>query len=283
MKNDRLTLNKLIDETENDIVKWTSKTKGTQSYYSRKLIGKKSITNDKIVFFVVKYNMEYEFQTNFGLKIYLANNKYKTTEMIYEIKPGIITFRVNSLINKLIKTIEGKVRIVYNKSKTNNNSNDLSGITFSELSKSIQYRYDIDFLNLQYKMLLDLNGLKNFTNLKTLYCDGNKIESIKEIENLTKLNELSANNNNLKNLDGLEKCINLKNIYCSKNKITNIDNIETLSELVRLDVSNNELTNIDVIKKLKKLEVVYCYNNNFSILYLSQLKDWCRKNDIILI
>lgn len=287
MKNDRITLNKLIEETEKDIISWNlrSKKRSTYNYSSNKLIGKKNITNNKIIFFVVKYIIEEEFQENFGLRVYLVNNDTRTSSLIYEITPGIFTFRVNSLINKLIKTIENKLHLIRNSNKINKKKDKKTknGISFNEWQENRKYPINSKVVSCSNNNLSDLNGIEKFENLEKLYCYKNNIESLTSLNKSKDLDDLNVSENNLYNLNGIEFCLKLKTLYCSNNNIKNIDAIKNLINIERLDISNNKLNNIDVIKNLKNLKVLYCYNNNLNLSYKEEIKKWCKEKNIILV
>jgi Leucine-rich repeat (LRR) protein len=291
MKNDRITLNKLIEETEKDIISWNLRTKKYKNlYYFRdcvfnKLIGKKNITENKIIFFVIRYNIEENNQQNFGLRVYLVNNNTKTSSLIYEITPGIFTFRVNSLINKLIKTIENKLHLIRNSNKINMNNNEKTknGISFNKWQENRKYPINSKVVSCSNNNLLDLKGISEFNELEKLYCYKNGIKSLEHLNKSYNLNELNTSDNNLSNLNGIESCLKLKTLYCSNNNIKNIDAIKNLINIERLDISNNKLSNVDVIKNLKNLKVLYFYNNNFNPSYLNEISKWCKENNIISI
>ncbi|KAB1156236.1 leucine-rich repeat domain-containing protein [Flavobacterium luteum] len=134
------------------------------------------------------------------------------------------------------------------------------------------------YLNLKSKSIVNLTGIKSFSNLTTLYVDTNQLASL-DVSGLTKLTTLSCNNNSLTTLT-LTGLLNLTSLDFSNNQLTSFDatgltklstltcnfnklpslNITGLTLLSTLNCNDNLLTSLDV-SGLTKLVYLYCYNN----------------------
>lgn len=119
---------------------------------------------------------------------------------------------------------------------------------------------NIIFLSINNNNLQDLTGIKNFVNLKYLYCPYNYIQNL-DLENLSNLEELdcSYNNNQLSNIN-LAGCISLRTINCGANVLTSL-NLTGLNSLVELNCDTNLINNLDFsnTQSLKKVSALNSY------------------------
>lgn len=118
----------------------------------------------------------------------------------------------------------------------------------------------------------------NCTALKELYCDNNKLSTLK-LTGCSKLNTLDCSSNNLSGTFSLGDFTSLKTLKCNNNKITSLsgisksitsldcayNNISSLSligcsALTHLDCSNNKFTGLSV-KDCSALTYLDCSNN----------------------
>ena len=103
------------------------------------------------------------------------------------------------------------------------------------------------------------------SNLKELDLNDNQLTSIPEsIGNLTKLERLYLQNNQLTSLEGIENLTNLKVLKLSNNELTSLEGIKNLTNLEVLKLSNNKLTSLKGIENLTNLEVLGLQNNPIS-------------------
>jgi Leucine-rich repeat (LRR) protein len=94
-----------------------------------------------------------------------------------------------------------------------------------------------------------------------LDCHEMKIEDISGIENLTNLDELILENNEITNIEPLKNLTRLTRLYLNRNKISDIEPLTNLTKLNHLVLRHNEITNIEPLKNLTKLKGLYLNHN----------------------
>jgi len=117
---------------------------------------------------------------------------------------------------------------------------------------------DIDTLDIRRMGIQSLPDLTRFKNLKTLFCDNNK---------LTLLNNLPQNLENLFCVDNQLTCLptlpqNLEELYCNDNQLSLLPNLS--ENLKILCCYNNQLTCLPTLPQ--NLEELYCINNQLHVL-----------------
>ena len=157
-------------------------------------------------------------------------------------------------------------------------------------------------LNVINENIADLTGIENFTDLTTLACDSNQLNSF-DISNNTALTNLQCYSNQLTTLD-VSVCTALTSLQCSYQQINSLDvsNNTALTHLMcsvnsitSLDVSNNtalillncntnSLSNLDVSNNTA-LQYLYCYYNQLTTLNLTNNTSLtsfrCENNNLI--
>jgi len=115
--------------------------------------------------------------------------------------------------------------------------------------------------------LTSLEGIKSFTNLKSLDCGYNRISdlNLSGMKSLININCQSNLSTSL-NLDG---CTNLKTLDCSYNQITSL-NVNGCSNLVSMRCSNNRIGSLDV-SGCSYLGSLNCSENQITSLNVSGL------------
>ena len=107
-----------------------------------------------------------------------------------------------------------------------------------------------------------LKGIEFFTNLETLLCYSNVINSL-DVSKCPKLTSLSCSNNNLSTLD-VTKCTALTSLSCSNNNLSALD-VTKCTALTSLSCSDNNLSTLDVTK-CTALTSLSCSDNKLSAL-----------------
>ena len=115
-----------------------------------------------------------------------------------------------------------------------------------------------------YVKLTDLKSLENLTKLEELYLDNNQLTSVKGLEKLTQLRSLTIRRNQLTDLKGLEKLTQLKYLTLTSANLTNVKGLENLTQLTFLRLNNNQLTDVKGLEKLTKLTSLYLGNNKLT-------------------
>jgi Leucine-rich repeat (LRR) protein len=166
---------------------------------------------------------------------------------------------------------------------------------------------NVSYLNLSSYGLEDLNGLKNFSNVKELRCSDNILSSL-DLSVFPNLLKLDCNTNRLTSLDlstqtnitevichhnhlnsilakdqnsisklicysnrfsvmKLDQFLNLKELNCSGNLLTKLD-VNNLKELINLNFDSNEIATID-LSNLTNIESLSFESNLFTDINLA--------------
>uniref|UniRef100_I3J1Z7 Dynein regulatory complex subunit 3 n=1 Tax=Oreochromis niloticus TaxID=8128 RepID=I3J1Z7_ORENI len=133
---------------------------------------------------------------------------------------------------------------------------DASQIHFNEVQK----------LSLEYKNILKIDHLWDFSSLSKLELNNNTIEKIQGLDHLINLTWLNLSFNKIEKIEGLECVQKLEVLNLSNNKISVIENMDTLENLTHFFISNNligQLDNVLYLRKFKNLAAVNLFGNPF--------------------
>ena len=126
----------------------------------------------------------------------------------------------------------------------------------------------------------NLEEIKYFTALTSLYCSDNQLTSL-DVSNNTALASLECNYNQLTSLD-VSNNTALTELSCGDNLLTSLD-VSNNTALTELYCRYNLLTSLDVSKNTALTEL-YCFNNQLTSLDLhnNRLIEtlWCRNNPL---
>nr|WP_312986143.1 cell wall-binding repeat-containing protein [Clostridioides sp.] len=104
-------------------------------------------------------------------------------------------------------------------------------------------------------------------------------------ENLARVTNLDASNQNITNIEGLQYCTSLKELQLSRNEISDISPLSELESLEELYLDNNEISDISQISELKSLRVLELSRNKISdispLLKLESLEELYLENNKI--
>ena len=139
----------------------------------------------------------------------------------------------------------------------NNSSINTNGDSLIQVSEASQYSGTISCQGLG---IYDLTGIEAFTNVTSLLCYQNFLDSIDLSSNIA-LTMLNAYQNNFSEID-LTNNVNLQTIRLQENQLSSIDVSQNtlLTELI-LDRNNLSVLNVTSNTELLKLA---CYDNNLS-------------------
>lgn len=138
--------------------------------------------------------------------------------------------------------LEAKVREAINKPGGIIKYGDVKGITALDISSE-----DIQ----------SLEGLQYLTALSELDAFGNRISSLKPLENLVRLTQLKLSENNIGNdeMQWLRKLTNLSQLYLDYNyNITSTSVFSNLTKIIDLDLTKTSITDISFIRQLPQLK-----------------------------
>ncbi len=121
------------------------------------------------------------------------------------------------------------------------------------------------YLDISYKNISDLTGIKAFTDLETLFCNNNNLTAL-DVSGMS-LELLQCQNNVLTFLN-LSGCNNLERVSCHNNQLSGID-LSGQNNLNYLAISNNLLTSLD-ISDAPQLHTLWCEYNQLTALDISQ-------------
>lgn len=122
-----------------------------------------------------------------------------------------------------------------------------------------------DSLVVSWSNIGDLTGVEAFTNITSLNCAYNHIDSL-NLSVLTAIVSLNCTSNNLYNLD-VHANTNLTWLQCNTNHISNLD-VSLNTNLVNLSCASNLLTSLNVASNTALMALNF-YNNSLSSINLA--------------
>lgn len=164
----------------------------------------------------------------------------------------------------------------------------ISGLK-GDLSTIIKFKH-LKKLYIIHNQISNLDMLTQLTELKTLYCDWNyKLKSIEPLSQLTNLDCVGFNFNQVRDLTPLSKLKKLKVIQFSMNKIASLEPLADLINLEHIDCSNtnlksigkNKITSLSPLNKLTNLKKLNCGHNHIQPRELAIFKAIHPNCDII--
>uniref|UniRef100_H2Z571 Dynein regulatory complex subunit 3 n=1 Tax=Ciona savignyi TaxID=51511 RepID=H2Z571_CIOSA len=142
---------------------------------------------------------------------------------------------------------------------------------------------DVLSLRLDFRNILKVDNLWQFTKLTKLQMDNNIIEKIEGLDALVNLRWLDLSFNNIEMLEGLDKLTKLEDLTMYNNRITRLENMDSLPNLHVLSVGNNKIDQLDNLIYLRRFPNLRTLNLSgnpvcddqgyklFVVAYLSQL------------
>lgn len=123
---------------------------------------------------------------------------------------------------------------------------------------------DVLSLRLDFKNILKVDNLWEFTSLTKLQLDNNIIEKIEGLDVLVNLIWLDLSFNNIEVIEGLSKLAKLEDLTLYNNRISKIENLDKCKELHVFSIGNNDIKDIkDILylRKFLKLKTLNINNN----------------------
>nr|XP_019957358.1 PREDICTED: dynein regulatory complex subunit 3 [Paralichthys olivaceus] len=115
-------------------------------------------------------------------------------------------------------------------------------------------------IRLDFKYILKIDNLWDFTSLTRLYLNNNLIERIGGLEHLVNLTWLNLSFNRIEKIEGLESLRKLEVLNLSNNRISVIENMDGLEKLSHFSISNNLLEQLDNVLSLTKFKKLFTLN-----------------------
>ena len=117
-----------------------------------------------------------------------------------------------------------------------------------------KYSINSEKIELKNKNLEEINCILNYRNVKELDLRWNRINDLKPLEKLEKIEILKINFNQIEDITPLLNLKNLKELWIHNNNVKDIRGISKLYKLNHLDISFNPLKyGIEEIEKLRNL------------------------------
>ncbi|KAK7497342.1 hypothetical protein BaRGS_00011386 [Batillaria attramentaria] len=126
-------------------------------------------------------------------------------------------------------------------------------------AEGIEFK-DARSLQLDYKNILTIQGLFEFTNLTKLQLDNNIIEKIEGLDKLVHLVWLDLSFNNIEVIEGLDTLTKLEDLTLYNNRISCIENMDTLTNLEIFSIGNNDIRHVDNILYLRRFRKLKTLN-----------------------
>jgi hypothetical protein len=121
------------------------------------------------------------------------------------------------------------------------------------------YKSDIDSLEdltAQNAGIVNLNGLREFVNLRRCDLTRNDIEFLVQLQNLAGLTSLAVVDNDVVDLTPLAGLTNLQSLALGFNPLTDISPLAGLTDMRTLDLSNLPVKNYAAVGNMTKLETL---------------------------
>ncbi|KAG7265367.1 hypothetical protein CRUP_004455 [Coryphaenoides rupestris] len=124
------------------------------------------------------------------------------------------------------------------------------GIAFNEVLQ----------LRLEYKNILKIEHLWDFTSLTKLQLNNNLIRKIEGLASLTNITWLDLSFNHIEKIECLETLTKLEDLTLYNNKISCIENMDTLKNLTFFAIGNNSLDQLDNVIYLRRFKNLHTVN-----------------------
>ncbi|CAK9104161.1 unnamed protein product [Durusdinium trenchii] len=114
--------------------------------------------------------------------------------------------------------------------------------------------YELPELNevliLHYKGFRKIEGLDDYTNVRSIFLECNGISKIENLEVMPQLVSLYLQSNCIMRIENLDSLTNLQYLNLSKNSISEVENLAALSKLETLNLASNKLEDVEKLKGL---------------------------------
>ncbi|CAL8272374.1 unnamed protein product [Lota lota] len=137
-------------------------------------------------------------------------------------------------------------------------------------------------LRLEYKNILKIEHLWEFTSLTKLQLNNNLIQKIEGLASLSNITWLDLSFNNIEKIEGLETLTKLEDLTLYNNRISCIENMDTLNNLTFFAIGNNclgQLDNVIYLRRFKNLHTLNLAGNplaeeaNYKLFIAAYLSD----------
>jgi len=133
------------------------------------------------------------------------------------------------------------------------------------IDEKVEHRSQIKRLVCQDEDISDISSIADLTGLEKLFLQGNNLTSLEQLSPLSNLKVISvAGNKNLRSTKGIEFVSQLEEFQSTKSAISDLTGLGQLSQLKVLGLMNNKVSDISELANLKNLEEVILNYNSVS-------------------
>jgi len=185
------------------------------------------------------------FAISYILKDFSENHRKKLVRSVFDClktdkKFPLINYLNNNqkYLDKIeLDTVKYNDRIIGLMQEQILNLRDQNIENINQIENLENFYNKIQGLNLSNNNIKDLDGIENFTNLRTLNMNNNKIRSIKNIEKLKELRFVSFRNNNVSEIEEIKELTKLEYLDLSGN-----------TKIAKIPGFMNEMESLTVLK-----------------------------------
>jgi len=144
-----------------------------------------------------------------------------------------------------------------------NNDRAIEGCILEAMAQQgVSNRAQIKRLECKDRGLNNIEDIEILINLEYLDVRGNDISTLQGLEGLTRISKIKLDGNTkLKSLDGLQNLIKLEEISARSMQLYDIGALSELMSIRKIDLNWNKLTDITAVKKLTSLESIILGDN----------------------
>lgn len=144
---------------------------------------------------------------------------------------------------------------------------DLYDNRIDHISSALNEFVNLSNLDLSFNKIKNIKNISNLTKLENLYFVQNKIKHIRNLELLVKLKNLELGGNKIETIsETMLSLSSLTQLWLGKNRISKLQNLDNLVNLRVLSIQSNRLPKIEGLEKLVNLEELYLSHNGISKL-----------------
>lgn len=135
----------------------------------------------------------------------------------------------------------------------------------NHISSSISKLVNLKSLDLSFNKIKNIKNIEALTKLENLYFVQNKIREIKNLDTLKSLKNLELGGNKIEEInEGLHQLTSLTQLWLGKNRIHKLQNLSSLTNLRVLSIQSNRITKIEGLEMLVNLEELYLSHNGIA-------------------
>lgn len=138
---------------------------------------------------------------------------------------------------------------------------DLYDNRIKHISSHVNDKVQLRNLDLSFNKIRNIKNIEKLTKLENLYFVQNKITDIVNLETFTSLKNLELGGNRITQIKNLDPLVNLTELWLAKNRISKLENLSTLKNLKILSIQSNRITKIEGLEGLENLEELYISHN----------------------